>query len=191
MSTLGQIEEAVETVRSEGNANLILLHCNSSYPAAPEEMNLNVIRTLKQCFKVPAGLSDHTFGLFVSQTAIAIGADAIERHFTLDRTLEGPDHILSSEPAEMTELVSAARRIPAVLGDGIKKIEANEYATINVQRKSLHAARDIRKGQIITRDLVAIKGPGGGLLPRYLDLVVGREARMDIEEDHPITWDAV
>ena len=120
MSNLGQIEEAVETVRSKGNKNLILLHCNSSYPAAPSEMNLNVINSLKSTFKVPIGLSDHTFGLFVSHTAIAIGANVIERHFTIDRTFEGPDHILSSQPDEFSNLVRIAKNIPTVLGDGVK-----------------------------------------------------------------------
>jgi len=191
MSTLGQIEEAVETVRQAGNPNLILLHCNSSYPAVPEEMNLNVISTLKKSFNVPVGLSDHTFGLFASHTAIAIGANVIERHFTLDRTLEGPDHILSSEPDEFRELVSISRRIPAVLGDGVKRIGPIEYDTLNAQRKSLYAACDIKAGQTISREMIAIKGPGGGLLPKYLDVVVGRAALKDIEEDYPISWEVI
>ncbi|MFH1683767.1 MAG: FAD-dependent oxidoreductase [Candidatus Margulisiibacteriota bacterium] len=191
MSNLGQIEEAVETVTQAGNPNLMLLHCNSSYPAAPEEMNLKVIRRLKESFKVPVGLSDHTFGLFVAQTALALGADLIERHFTLDRTMEGPDHILSSGPQEFYELVEMSKKIPLILGDGVKRIQPNEYDTLNTQRKSLYAAQGIKLGQVITREMVAIKGPGGGLLPRYLDVVVGRKARMDIESDHPITWEVV
>ncbi|MFH1581713.1 MAG: N-acetylneuraminate synthase family protein [Pseudomonadota bacterium] len=191
MSTLGQIEEAVDVVAMAGNPNLMLLHCNSSYPAAPEEMNLNVIEVLKKCFKVPVGLSDHTFGLFVSHTALAIGANIIERHFTLDRTLEGPDHILSSELEEFTKLVEMSRKIPKILGDGIKRIQPNEYDTLNTQRKSLYAAQDIKTGQVITKEMVAIKGPGGGLLPRYLEIVIGREAKIDIESDHPITWEVV
>lgn len=191
MSMLGQVEEAVGAVIKEGNPNLMLLHCISSYPASPEEMNLNVILTLKQCFNVPVGLSDHTFGLFVSQTAITIGANLIERHFTLDRSLEGPDHILSSEPEEFRRLVEISKKIPLILGDSMKRINPSEYTTINMQRKSLHAARDIKKGENMTKDMIAIKGPGGGLLPRYLDIVIGREAKTDIEEDYPITWDVI
>jgi sialic acid synthase SpsE len=191
MSTLGQVEEAVETVRQEGNQNLMLLHCNSSYPSVPEEMNLRVILNLQQLFDIPVGLSDHTFGLFASHTAIAIGANLIERHFTLDRTLEGPDHILSSEPEEFAELVQIAKRVPAVLGDGIKRIQPNEYDTLNTQRKSLYAACDIKEGQTINKEMVTIKGPGGGLLPKYLDIVVGRVATRDIKEDHPITWENI
>jgi N,N'-diacetyllegionaminate synthase len=188
MSTLGQIEEAVETVVKAGNPNLILLHCNSSYPAAPEEMNLNVITTLKKCFNIPVGLSDHTIGLFVSQIAITLGADVIERHFTLDRSMEGPDHILSSEPAEMASLVSMAREIPKILGEGVKRIEPNEYNTLNTQRKSLYASKNILKEEVFSVENIAIKGPGGGLLPRYLDIVIGKKANKFIEADHPITW---
>ncbi|MFA5156131.1 MAG: N-acetylneuraminate synthase family protein [Candidatus Omnitrophota bacterium] len=191
MSTLGQIEEAVEAVASEGNSNLVLLHCNSSYPAAPEEMNLNVMRALRECFAVPVGLSDHTLGLFVSRIAIAIGANVIERHFTLNRMFEGPDHILSSEPEEMKQLVDAAKMIPLVLGDSGKRIQPNEYDTLNAQRKSLYAARRIRKGEAIASGMIAVKGPGGGILPRYMDIVVGRNARTDIEQDYPITWDVI
>ncbi|MCF7907784.1 MAG: N-acetylneuraminate synthase family protein [Candidatus Omnitrophica bacterium] len=191
MSTLGQVEEALEVIRQQDNPNVMLLHCNSSYPAAQEEMNLQVIETLKKCFKVPVGLSDHTFGLFVSHTALVLGADLIERHFTLDRAMEGPDHILSSAPAELAELVSMSKKIPEVLGDGIKRIQPNEYDTLNTQRKSLYAACDIKKGTVITQGMVAIKGPGGGLLPKYFDLVAGRIAKVDIEEDHPITWEAI
>lgn len=191
MSTLGQVEEAVDTVRQTGNKNLMILHCNSSYPAAPEEMNLKAIQTLKTAFYVPVGLSDHTLGLFVAHTAIVLGADLIERHFTLDRLLEGPDHILSSEPDELAELVKISKKLPSILGDGIKRIQPNEYDTINTQRKSLYAACDIKKGQVITREMIAIKGPGGGILPRYLDIVAGRAAKKDIEADYPITWDVI
>jgi len=191
MSTLGQIEEAVDAVIQEGNPNLILLHCNSSYPAAPEEMNLNTIKTLKKCFNVPVGLSDHTFGLCVSQIALAVGADVIERHFTLDRMMEGPDHILSSDPNEFSELVRMSYKIPSILGDGVKQIKPNEYETINTQRKCLYAACNIEAGQIVNKDMVAIKGPGGGILPKYLDIVVGRVAKVDIQADYPITWESI
>ena len=191
MSNLGQIEDAVEAVRKTGNKNLILLHCNSSYPAAPEEMNLKEISSLQSAFNIPVGLSDHTFGLFVSQTAICLGANVIERHFTLDRTFEGPDHILSSEPNEMSDLVLMSEKIPQILGNGVKRIQPNEYDTINTQRKSLYASHDIKKGEVISEKMISIKGPGGGLLPRYIDIVVGRVARQDIKKDFPITWNLI
>ena len=188
MSTLSNIEDAINVILSEGNPNIVLLHCNSSYPATENEMNLNAINTLKQSFKVPVGLSDHTFGLFVSHTAIAMGANIIERHFTLSRTMEGPDHILSSEPDEMATLSEMAFRVPKILGDGIKTIQPNEFITLNSQRKCLYAARDIKIGEIIELNKIAIKGPGGGILPKYLDIVLGRRATMDIDSDTPITW---
>ena len=188
MSTLGQVEEAVNTVKEVGNENLMLLHCNSSYPASHEEMNLNVISTLKKNFKIPVGLSDHTFGLMASHTAIAIGANLIERHFTLDRSMQGPDHILSSEPEEMIRLVQIAKIMKSLLGDGIKRIQPNEYITLNAQRKSIYSNCKIKKGQKIKREMLSIKGPGGGLLPKYLDLVIGRAAKEEIKEDHPIKW---
>ena len=191
MSTLGDIEIALDTVRGEGNINVALLHCVSAYPAAPENMNLNAIRTLKQSFNIPVGLSDHTLGTMVAQIALAIGADAIERHFTLDRTLEGPDHTLSSEPSEMRDLVRCATLVNDILGDGVKQIQPPEYDTINTQRKSLYAAVDILEGKVITAEQVVVKGPGGGLQPRYVDIVVGRPARRNVEADHPITWEDV
>ena len=191
MSTLGQIEEAVETVAEAGNPHVILLHCNSSYPAPPSEMNLQVMQTLKNSFQIPVGLSDHTFGLFTAHTAMVLGAHVIERHFTLDRLLEGPDHMLSSEPWEMRELVKMSRLIPVLLGSPVKRIQPTEYDTINAQRKCLYAARNIRAGEILTQEMIAIKGPGGGLLPRYLEIIVGRTARQNIEADYPITWNDV
>ena len=230
MSTIGQVEDAVNAVSSTGNKNLILLHCNSSYPADPEEMNLDTINTLKKNFKVPVGLSDHTFGIFVSQLSIATGANIIERHFTLNRHMEGPDHILSSEYKEMKHLVSSANKISKILkknykkeislnnvmnkiiavkklipefknntsdkinkilGDGIKKIEPNEYLNLNLQRKSIYAKKDIKKEQIITENMLTIKGPAGGLLPKYLDIIIGRKALVNIYEDYPITWEDI
>jgi N,N'-diacetyllegionaminate synthase len=191
MSSLGEIEDAVQCVSKAGNPNLMLLHCNSTYPAAPEEMNLKAIQTLKTAFNVPVGLSDHTFGLFVSQTAMILGANIIERHFTLDRTMEGPDHILSSEADEITKLVQMSKQIPKILGDGVKRIRPSEYDTLNIQRKSLYAKVNIKKGCTIQNEDITIKGPAGGLLPKYLSIVVGRKATCDIEADYPITWDII
>tara|TARA_B100000795_G_scaffold67858_1_gene46849 strand:- start:9069 stop:11459 length:2391 start_codon:yes stop_codon:yes gene_type:complete len=191
MSNLGTIEDALAVVAKAGNPNIALLHCNSTYPATEENMNLDAINTLKKCFNVPVGLSDHTFGLFVSQIALSIGANIIERHFTLDRTSEGPDHILSSEPSEMTQLVDFSKRIRRIIGDGVKQIKSSEYETINLQRKSLYAGCDIAKGEMILESMVGVKGPSGGVLPKYLDIVVGRKARRNIEKDYPITWDDI
>ena len=191
MSNLGVIEDAISVIANVGNPNIALLHCNSTYPASEEDMNLDAINTLKKCFNVPVGLSDHTFGLFVSQVALSIGANIIERHFTLDRTSEGPDHILSSEPIEMSQLVDFSKRIMRIIGDGVKQIQSSEYETINLQRKSIYAGRDISKGDVILETMLDIKGPAGGVLPKYLDIVLGRKARRNIEKDFPITWDDI
>ena len=191
MSTLSNIEDAVNVILSEGNPDIILLHCNSSYPATENEMNISAIDTLKQSFKTPVGLSDHTFGLFVSHTALAIGANVIERHFTLSKTMEGPDHVLSSEPDEMAALSDMASRIPNILGDGVKRIQPNEYITLNSQRKCIYASCDIEKDEVVTADKISIKGPGGGVLPKYFDIIVGRKAATFIESDTPITWEKI
>jgi len=190
MATLGQIEDAVSIVREAGNENLILLHCLSSYPAAAEDMNLKIIKTLERTFGVPNGLSDHSIGLTVATVALALGARVIERHFTLDRFMEGPDHILSSDPDEMAELVRLGHLVPAILGSGEKNIVESEIETISRQKKSLYAKVDIRKGEKLFADKITIKGPGGGILPKYLDVVIGRIAKVDIEADHPIFWDS-
>jgi sialic acid synthase SpsE len=146
---------------------------------------------MKEAFRLPVGFSDHTIGLLISNAAIALGANLIERHFTLDRTFEGPDHILSSEPEEMKTFVRNARILERAKGTGIKRPRPNEYETINTFRKGLFARIDIPEGTKITPEMVTIKGPGYGLLPKYYDIVVGRTARRDIKADHPITWEDI
>ena len=191
MSTLGQIEDAVNVVRDAGNKNLILLHCVSSYPAAAQDMNLRVLETLRTAFGVPVGLSDHSIGLTVASVALSLGAQVIERHFTLDRFMEGPDHILSSDPEEMKELVRLSNIIPVIKGSPEKVIVGSERETINRFKKCLYAVVDIPKGKKITGKMIAIKGPGGGILPKYMDIVTGKTATQDIRADHPIRWEDV
>ncbi|KKW47170.1 MAG: N-acetylneuraminate synthase [Candidatus Kaiserbacteria bacterium GW2011_GWA2_58_9] len=188
MSTLGQIEDAVNVVRDTGNENLILLHCISSYPAAPQDMNVVVMDTLRKAFGVPVGLSDHSIGLSVASVALALGAEVIERHFTLDRFMEGPDHILSSDPEEMKELVRLSHLIPVIKGSSEKVILGSERETINRFKKCLYAAIDIPAGKKITERMIAVKGPGGGILPKYLDVVVGKTAKAYIQKDRAIEW---
>jgi sialic acid synthase SpsE/protoporphyrinogen oxidase len=188
MSNIGMIEDALEVISKTGNSNVALLHCNSTYPASAEDMNVEAINTLRKCFNIPIGLSDHSFGLLVSTVALSIGADIIERHFTLSKMSEGPDHILSSEPDEMRQLVETSKVIKDILGDGIKRIKSSEYDTLNLQQKSLYALIDIKKGQEILESMLAIKGPSVGILPKYLNIVKGRVAVNDIPADYPITW---
>ncbi|MDC0909691.1 N-acetylneuraminate synthase family protein [Flavobacteriaceae bacterium] len=191
MAKLGDIEDALSTIAETENNQVILLHCNSSYPAPIEDMNLNVIKTLKKTFNVPVGLSDHTTGLLAATISFSIGANIIERHFTLDRFMEGPDHILSSEPKEMKELVELSKSVQIALGDGVKRVQPGEYLNMNLQRKGLYANKDLKIGDIISLSDISVKGPGGGILPKYLDIIVGRELRKNVLKDHPITWKIV
>jgi len=137
------------------------------------------------------GFSDHYPGIEISLMSIGVGANIIERHFTLDKKFEGPDHILSSEPEEMKKLVVLSKNSNNILGDGIKKIQPSEYVVINSQRKSIYAKKDINKGDKLTKDNLTIKGPGGGILPKYIDLILNKKAKNNIESDYPITWDAI
>jgi len=191
MSTISNVEDAVEIFKKNGNKNLILLHCLSSYPANESEMNLKAIETLKKNFGVPVGFSDHYPGIEISLMSIGVGANIIERHFTLDKNFEGPDHILSSEPGEMKKLVELSKNSNHILGDGIKKIQPSEYVVINSQRKSIYAKTNIKNGDKLTKNNITIKGPGGGILPKYIDLILDRKVKIDIESDYPITWDAI
>ncbi len=191
MTDLGTVEDAVDTFKKTGNKNLILLHCLSSYPADEKEMNLKAINTLKNIYNIPVGLSDHYPGIEISILALGMGANIIERHFTTNKKLEGPDHILSSEPEEMSKLVKLSGNFLNVVGDGEKKIQPSEYIVINSQRKCIYADRNIVRGTKIIKKYLTIKGPAGGILPKYLDLVEGRVAKKNIKKDEPITWDII
>jgi sialic acid synthase SpsE len=193
MASLAEIDEAVSAARGAGARGVALLQCASVYPAPPEIMNLRAIPMLKQAFRVPVGLSDHTLGTHVAPAAAALGANVVEKHVTLDRTSTGPDHPFAIEPWELRELVRAIRDVEAALGDGTKRgpsaAEAEEmYAKA---RRSLVAAVAIPAGTPITRDMLTVKRPGHGIRPRFLEAVVGRTARVDIEEDEILTWDVV
>jgi sialic acid synthase SpsE len=174
MSDLAEVEAAVAALRAGGLTDLILLHCVSSYPAEPADTNLRAMDTLAAHFGVPVGLSDHTRGIMVAVAAAARGACCIEKHFTLDRALPGPDHQASLEPAELAALVAAVREVERALGDGVKRPTASEVPVRAVARKSLVAARDLPAGQRLTTEDVAILRPGTGLSPAALDTVLGR-----------------
>ena len=192
MANLGEIEDAITAIRSVGNENIILLHCNSLYPTPVEIANLRAIETMRTAFKVPAGFSDHTLGIHIPIAAVAMGACVIEKHFTLDRTLPGPDHSFAIEPDELKEMVRGIREVEKAKGSGIKEKSDLESEEMYVKaRRSIHAKINIPKGTKITRDMLIIKRPGYGIKPRFIDMVVGREAKKDIREDEWISWDAV
>jgi len=181
MSWLAEVAEAVRTVRDAGARDLVLLHCLSNYPADPRDVNLRAMRTMADAFGVPVGYSDHTVGNEVALAAVALGACVIEKHFTLDRSLPGPDHKASLEPAELTALVRGIRVVEQALGHGRKEPTAAEADTARVARKSLVMARDAQAGTVLTEDMVAIKRPGTGLPPATLKDVVGRTLRQDVK----------
>ena len=191
MSTLGDIEEAVNTVLEAGNPNLILLHCVSSYPASAAETNLRMIPRLAESFQVVSGFSDHFPESFLVPPAIALGARVIEKHVTLDRSMKGPDHIFSLEPFELKSMVEQAKATFTALGNGIKAISASEYRTVQRLRRTVFARVAIPAGITITQEMLIIKSPGIGILPKYIDLIVGRQARTFIDADHPVTWNTI
>ena len=154
-------------------------------------MNLNAIKTLKNNFNVPVGLSDHFPGIEIALISLGIGTNIIERHFTLNKTFEGPDHMLSSEPNELAQLVNVAKNTNAILGDGQKKIQPSEYNVINSQRKSIYANKNINIGDKLNKNNVCIKGPGGGILPKFIDIVINRKAKRKILKNFPINWNDI
>jgi N-acetylneuraminate synthase len=180
MSELSELIEAVSVLNTAGCENPVLLHCVSNYPAAPAEVNLRAMQTMRSAFDVPVGFSDHTEGIDVALAAVAMGACVIEKHFTLDRTLPGPDHRASLEAAELRDLVRSIRRVETALGSGRKAPTASEIETAKVARRSLVAARDIPAGAKLERDMVVMRRPGTGMSPATLDTLLDRRAVQEI-----------
>jgi sialic acid synthase SpsE len=193
MASLAEIDEAVAALRSAGCQEIALLQCASLYPAPPSIMNLRTIPALRAAFGVPVGLSDHTTGVHIAPAAVALGAAIIEKHFTLDRSMTGPDHPFAIEPAELKELVAHVRDVEQALGDGVKRGPSPEEATEMYRnaRRSIVAAVAIPAGTAITAEMLTVKRPGFGIAPRFLEAVVGRVARVDIDDDEILTWDVV
>lgn len=189
MSYISDIERALRVIYNEGNNNIIILHCTTNYPCPFEEVNLKAMQTLAVAFKLPVGYSDHTLGIEVPVAAVAIGAKIIEKHFTLDKNLPGPDHKASLEPGELKEMVKAIRNIEMALGDGIKKPNDSEIEIMKVARKSLIATRDIRAREIIKDSDIAIKRPGTGISPKFKEIVIGMKLINDIRQDEPFGWE--
>jgi sialic acid synthase SpsE len=192
MANLSEVEEALHVVASTGNNDVILLQCTSSYPCPPESMNIKAIDTMKQAFGgLPVGLSDHVIGDTISLAAVARGANVIEKHFTIDKEMEGPDHILSITPEELKSMVLRIRLIEEALGDGIKQASPDEMSTIIRFRKTMYSSRDIKKGERISIKDLIYKGPAYGIYAKYENIVLGQYAIEDIKEDTPITWELI
>ncbi|MCH2114555.1 MAG: N-acetylneuraminate synthase [Pirellulales bacterium] len=188
MCRLGEVEDAVQTIQAAGNDNIALLHCVSDYPADPREVNLKAMQTLRRAFGRPVGYSDHTLGIEVGVASVALGACILEKHFTLDRNLPGPDHQASLEPQELCHLVQGVRAVESALGDGKKQPSERELNTAQVARKSLVAATLIPLGTRLTDQLIAIKRPGTGLPPAMKSHLLSRVTTADLPEGHLLTW---
>ena len=190
LANMEEIEDAYLACREMGNEQIVFLQCASMYPSPPSIMNLRAMETIRRAFNVPVGLSDHTRGIHISVAAAAMGASVIEKHFTMDRTMEGPDHPFAIEPDELKELVRQVREVEEAMGDGRKLGPApEEMEFYEKARRSVHAAVDIPAGTVITSEMLVCKRPGYGVRPKFLSLLCGRRAVRDIAADEWITWE--
>ena len=185
MSTLDEVEQALRVLEENGmpRKDVILLHCTTQYPAPYPSVNLRAMDALRTLGAGGVGYSDHTKGIEVSIAAAAMGACVIEKHFTLDKNLPGPDHRASLDPAELKALVDAVRNVEAAMGNGIKDVADAERPNIAVARKSIVAARDIRAGEVFTEENITVKRPGNGISPMLWDTVIGQTAKRDFDAD--------
>jgi len=188
MATLGEIESAIDTLEQAGTprSNITVLHCTTEYPVPTEEVNLRAIESIHKAFGTAVGYSDHTDGIEVPIAAVALGATVIEKHFTIDRDLPGPDHKASLEPDELKAMVTAIRNIEIALGDGIKRVTPSEKKNRPIVRKSLVASRPIKAGELFSEQNITAKRPGTGISPMSWDDVMGRVAQSDFLEDELI-----
>jgi len=183
MSTIKEIKQAISTIRAENNNQIIALHCTTNYPCPKDEVNLRAMITMQEELDCLVGYSDHTLGLTTSLLSRALGAVVIEKHFTIDKKLPGPDHPASLDTEELKQLVENIRCVETILGNTVKKPTPSEKKIMKLVRKSLVANKDIKKEVTITREMVSIKRPGTGLPPAYLDKLVGKKTVKNIEKD--------
>lgn len=186
MCEISEIDDAVTVLKENGTTDLTLLHCNTQYPTPYEDVNLRAMETLQKRYHVDVGYSDHTRGIEVPIAAVARGAVVIEKHFTLDRNLPGPDHKASLEPEELRTMVRAIRNIELALGSPEKKVSPSEKENLSVARKSIVAAREIKKGELLGEDNLTTKRPGNGISPMKWNEVIGTYAVKDFKEDELI-----
>lgn len=189
MGTLIETAEAVEVIRANGNPPLAILHCVSQYPAAASDANLRAMDTMETAFQVPIGWSDHTLGSAIAIAAVARGARIIEKHYTLDKNMAGPDHKASLEPDELAAYIADIRKVDAALGDGIKRPCTAELDTIAAARRSLVMANDVAAGTVLTKADINVQRPGTGLAPKMLPHVTGRTTAKAMTTGQIIAWD--
>ncbi|MDO8454782.1 MAG: N-acetylneuraminate synthase [Sulfurimonas sp.] len=188
MANMDEIADAVAILTASGTKkeNITVLHANTEYPTPMEDVNLNAMLTIRDTLNVACGYSDHTLGIEVDIAAVALGAECIEKHFTLDNTMKGPDHKASLEPHELMSMVKAIRNIEKAMGNGIKTPSKSESKNINISRKSIVAKTEIKKGEIFSEENITVKRPGTGMSPMRWDEVIGTFASKDYKEDELI-----
>lgn len=191
MANLAEIERAVTLLRNRGCPSLVLLHCVSCYPTDPEHLNLRFMETLERAFDVPVGFSDHTLDNSMPILAAGRGAAMVEKHFTLDRSMDGPDHAASLEPDELSTMVKSIRDAEAALGDGTVRIPDCEKQNRPKMRRSLHARHDLSAGKKIEMSDILVVRPAKGISPWDIDAVVGSKLKIDVEEHQTLTWDNI
>ena len=186
MCTLDEVRDAIKVLKDFGTTDITLLHCTTEYPAPYDSVNLKAMLTLQKEFGFKVGYSDHTNGIEVPVAAVAMGASVIEKHFTLDKNMEGPDHKASLEPDELKLMVQSIRNVEVALGDGKKQPSDAEKKNIAIARKSIVAACEIKKGEIFTEENLTAKRPGNGISPMNWAEVLGKIAKRDFSEDELI-----
>jgi N,N'-diacetyllegionaminate synthase len=188
MSTLNEIKTALEILQKAGTSKSLItvLHCTTSYPVPISDVNLLAMKTIKDEFEVEVGYSDHTLGIEIPIAAVALGASVIEKHFTLDRNLPGPDHKASLEPNELQEMIKTIRNVEQAMGDGIKKVMPSEAENLDIVRKSIVAIKEIKKGEIFTSENLSTKRPGNGMSPMNWNLIIGKSSKHNYEIDELI-----
>lgn len=188
MSTLGEVEKAINTIYSTGNKDVRIMHCTTDYPTSIEDVNIKAMITMKNAFQVSVGFSDHTLGFEAAISAVSLGAEFIEKHITLDRNMEGPDHKASMPPVEFKKYVKYIRNTEKLLGDGIKKPTEREKIIMKDVRRSIVAAFDLKKGTVLEKNMLAYKRPGNGIKPEFVDILIGKELKRDLSKDEVISW---
>jgi sialic acid synthase SpsE len=191
MASLEEVTEAVKAINSVGNRDLVLLHCVSSYPASLNDANLRAMLTLKKTFQVPVGFSDHTLSLLTSVAAVAMGASLIEKHFTLNKKLSGPDHKYSFDVKQFREMVCSIRQVEEMFGSLAKEPVKAEFNVRDSSRRSITASVRIPKGAKIDENSIIFKAPANGISPKNVKSVIGSRAKVDIDIDEVITWEKI